>query len=124
MNHQTTSQEASPNGHRKAERAAAPIETFTYTFPATAISPAYQALAVRHGLNVYPVALFEGRQCYAFGSFRCWGGKGRNYHNRMQIKFLDDGEMRTVPGAEWAKKAKASALSDDRSAADANSTVR
>jgi hypothetical protein len=84
-------------------------ETFLHTFPATPISPAYEALAVRHGLNAYQVAVFEGRQCYTFNSFRCFGGKGRAYHNRMQVKFLDNGELRTVPAGEWAKKAKAPA---------------
>lgn len=82
------------------------IETFMHTFPKTPVSPAYEALAVRRGFNAYPVAIFEGRQCYTFSSFRCFGGKGRNYHNRVQIQFLDNGEYRTVPGGEWAKKAE------------------
>lgn len=82
------------------------MEAFLHTFPKTPVSPAYEALAVRHGLNVYPVLVFEGRQCYCFNSFRCFGGKGRGYHNRVQIKFLDNGEVRSVPGAEFAKKAK------------------
>jgi hypothetical protein len=79
---------------------------FMHTFPSTPVSRAYEALAVRHGLNVYQVAKFEGRQCYVFNSFRCFGGKGRGYHNRVQVKFLDNGELRTIPGGEWAKKAK------------------
>lgn len=82
------------------------IETFMHTFPATPVSPSYEALAVRHGFNAYQVAVFQGRQCYAFNSFRCFGGKGRGYHNRVQIKFIDNGELRTIAGGEWAKKAK------------------
>lgn len=81
-------------------------ETFMHTFPATPVSPSYEALAVRHGFNAYPVFVFEERQCYAFNSFRCFGGKGRNYHTRVQIKFIDNGELRTVPSGEFAKKAK------------------
>ena len=86
------------------------IETFVHTFPATPIAPAARALAVRHGFNVYPVVVFEGRQCYVFNSFRCFGGKGRNYHNKVQIKFLDNEEIRCVPGAQFAKKAKSAPL--------------
>lgn len=82
------------------------IETFMHTFPATPVSPAYEALAVRHGFNTYPVVVFEGRQCYAFNTFRCSGGKGRAYHNRVQVKFIDNGELRSIPGGEFAKKAK------------------
>lgn len=82
------------------------LATFMHTFPATNVSLSYEALSVRHGLNVYPVSVFEGRQCYVFGSFRCHGGKGRNYHNRLQVKFLDNCELRTIPAGEWAKKAK------------------
>ena len=83
------------------------IETFMHTFPATPISPAYEHLAARHGLNTYPIAMFEGRECYLFNSFRCFGGKGRGYHNRVQITFVDNGETRTMPAGEWAKKARA-----------------
>lgn len=82
------------------------IETFMHKFPATPISPAYEALAVRHGLNTYLVSVFEKRQCYVFNSFRCFGGKGRGYHNKVQVKFLDNNELRCIPGAEFAKKAK------------------
>lgn len=81
-------------------------ETFMHTFPATPISPAYEHLAVRHGLNAYPVATFEGRQCYAFNSFRCFGGKGRGYHNKVQIRFIDNGETCILPAGEYAKRVK------------------
>ena len=83
------------------------IETFMHTFPKTPVSPAYEALAVRHGFNAYPVSVFEGRQCYAFNSFRCSGGRGRSYHNKVQIKFLDNEEIRAVPVVEFSRKAKA-----------------
>jgi hypothetical protein len=86
------------------------IETFMHTFPATPVSSAYEALAVRHGFNAYPVVTFEGRQCYVFNSFRCFGGKGRGYHNRVQVKFLDNDEIRSVPCGEFAKKAKSPSL--------------
>jgi len=82
------------------------VETFLHTIPATPVSPAYEALAVRHGLNAYPVVVFEKRRCYVFNSFRCFGGRGRGYHNRVQIKFVDNGELRTVPAGEFNKKAK------------------
>lgn len=82
------------------------LEAVLHTFPATPVSPAYEALAVQHGFNFYQVAIFEGRQCYAFGSQRVWGGKGRGYHNRVSIRFLDTGEYRNVPGGEFAKGAK------------------
>jgi hypothetical protein len=81
-------------------------EPFMHTFSKTPVSPAYEALAARHGLNTYQVAVFEGRQCYVFNSFRCFGGKGRGYHNRVQVKFLDNDEIRTMPAGEWAKRAK------------------
>jgi hypothetical protein len=79
------------------------IETFIHTFPATPVSPAYEALAARRGFNAYPIVIFEGRQCFAFGSFRCWGGKGRGYYNQVQIQFLDNGETRCVPGGQFAR---------------------
>lgn len=82
------------------------IETFLHTFPATPVHPAYEALGARHGLNVYQVAIFERRQCYVFNSFRCFGGKGRGYHSRVQIKFIDNGEIRTVPAGEFSRKVK------------------
>lgn len=82
------------------------LQTCMHVFPATPVSPAYEALAVQHGFNFYPVAVFEGRQCYVYGSQRVFGGKGRGYHNRVSIRFVDNGEYRNVPGGEFAKKAK------------------
>jgi len=83
------------------------IETFIHEFPKTPVSPAYKALAARRGFNIYPVAMFEGRQCYVFNSFRCFGGKGRNYHTKVQVMFLDNEEIKCIPSGEFAKKAKA-----------------
>jgi hypothetical protein len=79
-------------------------EIFVHEF----VSPInrYKAIAVKHGLNVYPVALFEGRQCYATASNRVWGGKGRNYHSRLTVYFLDNGECRSIPAGLWGRKAK------------------
>jgi hypothetical protein len=37
---------------------------------------------------------------------RCFGGRGRGYHNKVQIRFLDNEETRVVPGGEFAKKVK------------------
>ena len=66
----------------------------------------YRALAVLHGHNHYPVALLDGRQCYALPEGRVHGGKGRGFHNRMTVHFLDNGEVRSIPAGEWGRKAK------------------
>lgn len=80
-----------------------PLQTFVHEFK----SPINcKALAVRHGFNAYPVALFEGRQCYALPGGRVWGGKGRAYHNRVSVHFLDTDEIRSIPAGEWGRKAK------------------
>jgi len=83
-----------------------PIETFMHTFPRTPVSPAYEAEAARRGFNVHPVVVIEGRKCFVFRSFRCFGGKGRAYHNKVQFQFVDNGEIRTMAAGEFAKKAK------------------
>jgi hypothetical protein len=82
------------------------IEPFVHTFPKTPVSPAYEALAVRHGFNAKPVMLFEGRQCYVVSNFRVAGSPGRYGHNRLTIKFLDNEEITTVATGEFVRKAK------------------
>ncbi len=82
------------------------LKPVLHIFPANPCRSAYEALAVQHGLNFYPVAVFEGRQCYVHNSYRVHGGKGRGYHDRVAVRFLDTGEHRSVPAGEWAKKAK------------------
>lgn len=67
----------------------------------------YTALAVRHGRNVYRVALFDGRQCYCIDAGRVRGKRpGWGFHNRVSVYFLDNGEIRNIPAGQWAKKAK------------------
>lgn len=86
------------------------METFVHEFK----SPinCYKALAVRHGFNTYPVAVFEGRQCYVTEGYRTRiNRRGYSYHNRVIVHFLD-GEVRSVPAGEWAKKAKNPPLPD------------
>jgi hypothetical protein len=82
------------------------IVPFMHTFPKTPVSPAYQALAVRHGFNAKPVFIFEGRQCFVHSDFRVAGRPGRYGHSRLTIKFLDNGEITTVAAGVFAKKAK------------------
>jgi hypothetical protein len=82
------------------------IASFIHTFPATPVSPAYDALAVRHGFNAKPVFLFEGRHCYIYNDFRIAGRAGRYGHNRLTIRFLDNEEFTTVAAGEFARKAK------------------
>lgn len=72
---------------------------------------AYQAPAVIHGLNTYPVALFEGRLCYATSSFRIAARPGRYAHNRLNVFFLDDGSAMTVSAGRWTMKAKNAPMS-------------
>ena len=80
------------------------METFMHEFKSPVST--YTALAVRHGLNVYPVASFDGRLCYCLDAGRVFGGRGRNFHNRVSVHFLDNGEVRNIPAGQWARRAK------------------
>jgi hypothetical protein len=80
-----------------------PAQTFVHEF----VSPInrYKALAVRHGLNVYAIVSYEGRQCYVTGSTRVLQ-RGRCYHNRLSVHFLDDGSTQSIPAGRFSSKAK------------------
>lgn len=80
------------------------METFVHEFK----SPinCYKALAVRHGLNAEPVAIYEGRMCYIVSSQRVRSAVGRSFYTSLQIKFIDDGSFARVPAAKFAKHAK------------------
>ena len=89
-----------------------PIVAFMHTFPATPICAAYQALAVRHGFNVYPVVSYEGRNCYIVSSQRLRQNVvGRGYYNSLTVKFLDGSGMQ-IPAGKFAKKVKAAIVND------------
>jgi hypothetical protein len=92
------------------------IEPFLHTFTATPIREGYVAPAVRHGLNVYPVLNFEGRDCYITGSQRIRQNvAGRGYYNSLSVHFLDDGSIRQIPAGKFNGKVKASnVLNRDR----------
>lgn len=79
-----------------------------HTFPATPIRPAYQAFAVVHGMNVYPVVSYEGRNCYVTGSQRLRQNvAGRGYYNSLSVHFVDDGSIRCIPAGKFSKRARA-----------------
>lgn len=67
---------------------------------------AYKALAVTHGLNTYPVAVYEGRKCYVTDAYRVSGGKGRGHHTRLTVHFIDDGSVQSIPAGRFNSKAK------------------
>ncbi len=81
------------------------IEPFVHTFPATPVRPAYEGLAVRHGLAVYPVVSYHGRLCYVTGSQRLRRRKGWNYFNSLSVHYLD-GTSEQIPCGKFNKDAR------------------
>lgn len=75
-------------------------------------------------MNRQPVAIFEGRECVVIGHFRIAGKPGRYGHNRMQIKFLDNGETKSVPAGLWGRKAKDAPISTTAVMAKGHGQVR
>lgn len=87
----------------------APIKAavpFMHTFPGSPVRPSYLGLAVRHGLNVYPVVSFDGRDCYVTGSQRINRKAGWGFFNSLTVNFLD-GTTQQIPAGEFSKKARA-----------------
>ena len=85
-------------------------EPYVATFEDRLNGGSYPALAVDYGLNRYPVSVYEGRLCCVTGQERVWGGKGRNYHDRYSVHFLDDGSVRSIPAGRFNNGAKAAPL--------------
>jgi hypothetical protein len=71
----------------------------------------YHAVCYRLGFNEYEVSIVEGRPCIVTGSFRC-RPKGRALHTRYEVRFVDNGECRTIPAGRWAKIARIPSLTE------------
>jgi len=63
-------------------------------------------MAVRHGMNVYPVVSYLGRDCYVTGSQRVRRKEGWGYFNSLSVNFLD-GTIEQIPAATFSKGVRA-----------------
>jgi hypothetical protein len=67
----------------------------------------WQAMAVTHGLNTYPLAMYKGRPCYVTGSQRISRRQqGRTAYNSVSVHFLD-GSCQQIPAGKFNKAVKA-----------------
>ena len=83
----------------------APQTPFEHEFRNNLVG-SYRALAARHGLNTYPVCLYEGRHCYVTGSYRL-KPRGRHAYNVLTVWFCDDGSCQQIPAGKFNKAVKA-----------------
>ncbi len=83
--------------------------TFVHLFPATPVSLAYEAMAVRYGGRVLRVSIYEGRECFVTSSIRVRGRKPFGAHSRMSVHFLD-GTVESIPAAKFNKAAQAAPI--------------
>jgi hypothetical protein len=90
------------------------MEAIVHEFPKTSCAPACKALAVRHGLVMLPVALYEGRQCCVISDTRISRrSQYRSAYNSLTVQFLDDGSLQQIPAGRFAQKAKSPPLPQD-----------
>ena len=67
----------------------------------------YEALAVRAGLNIVPVAIYEGRLCYVANQVRVRGARKEfGWHDRYIVRFLDDDSGASISAGKFNSKAK------------------
>jgi hypothetical protein len=85
--------------------------TFVHEFRSP-LAPPCRALAVRHGMNVYVVGIYNGRECYVTNSQRVWGGKGRSYFTAYTVYYLD-GSSEIIPAGRFNKGVKPAPLPAD-----------
>jgi len=82
----------------------APQTPFVHEFQNNLVGK-YTALAAVHGLNTYPVSMYEGRHCYVTGSYRV-KPKGRHAYNVVTVWFCDDGSVQQIPAGKFNKAVK------------------
>lgn len=85
------------------------VPTFMHTFPGNAVRPASTQLAAMHGLNIYPVGIYDGRECIVIDQqriARTYRGKPGAAHTSYSVKFLDTGSVENIPAGKFNRKVR------------------